>query len=251
MDTYVYNNLIMRPFNGVLPIEFPYSTTLDLEEHNVIIGYLHTDLKMNDISEIPAMLVPTIEKLLIKPEFENMQLVSPLHCNNASIKSTADSIIKYFFRDTNIENIRLSKIFTKKGDIFYGGQGMLFDRNMNLLVLYTVTVKGFSTARVIRGIRKGEADISSLNVRVSPKVLEKDDLLKKTIMSKLIPSIVTQKYSVRRNLLREELVPKVIIEDLSKYIIKPSRVDNPVTFINDMKNFLSREDVMKDIINCL
>ena len=94
--------------------------------------------------------------------------------------------------------------------------------------------------------------ISALNVRVSPKVLLKDDMLKKNIISKVIPSLVSRSFAnIRGAVLDKPITPKVIIEDLSEWIKRPAKVGSPQTFKEDMQKFLSREDIVQDIIECL
>lgn len=222
-----------------------------LEKHDILNGYICTDVNHTGSFEVPMAMLPYLEIILAQPKIKWKQIAMPLYYGGTAIKNTSDAIIRWFFRETLVGNKRLSKVLSK-GEIYYGGNGMIFDQHMKPLVLYTATVTGMTPVTVPHRPTKMKTTISALNVRVSPQVLLKDNMLKKSIISKAIPSLVSESFQIIRGVVLDKpITPKVIIEDLSEWIKRPAKVDNPQTFKEDMQKFLSREDIIQDITECL
>lgn len=253
MITAVYNDLITRPFNTIHVDTGTFVTNSScLEKHDILNGYICTDMNHTGSFEVPMAMHPYLETILAQPKIKWKQIAMPLYYDDTVIKNTSYAILKYFFRDTSVGGGRLSKVTTGKGEVYYGGNGMIFDQHMKPLVLYTVTVTGMTPITVPPRLTRMKTTISALNVRVSPKVLLKDDMLKKNIISKVIPSLVSRSFAnIRGAVLDKPITPKVIIEDLSEWIKRPAKVGSPQTFKEDMQKFLSREDIVQDIIECL
>ena len=253
MITAVYNDLITRPFNTIHVDTGTFVTNSScLEKHDILNGYICTDMNHTGSFEVPMAMLPYLETILAQPKIKWEQIAMPLYYDDTVIKNTSYAILKYFFRDTSVGGGRLSKVTTVKGEVYYGGNGMIFDQHMEPLVLYTVTVTGMTPITVPHRLTRMKTTISALNVRVSPQVLLKDDMLKKNIISKVIPSLVSMSFAnVRGVVLDKPITPKVIIEDLSEWIKRPAKVGSPQTFKEDMQEFLSREDIMQEIIECL
>lgn len=253
MDATVYNNLITHPFNITYANTGVYVTPSScLEEHDILNGYICTDVTHTGSFEVPMAMLHYLETILAQPKIKWKQIAMPLYYENTVIKNTSDAIIRYFFRETPVGDKRLSKVITRKGEVYYGGNGMIFDQHMNPLVLYTATVTGMTSVTIPGMQTIMQAIISAFNVRVSPQVLLKDDMLKKSIISKAIPSLVSKSFvGARRAVLDKPTTPKVVIEDLSEWIKRPAKVGSPQTFEEDMQKFLSREDIIQDIIDCV
>lgn len=253
MDATVYNTIITSPFNTTYADTDVYVTGSScLEKHDILNGYICADVNHTGSFEVPMAILPYLETILVQPKIKWKQIAMPLYYEDAGIKNTPYAIIKSFFGGTLVGSSRLSKVMTKKGEVYYGGNGMIFDQHMQPLVLYTVTVTGMTPVTVPHRPVKMKTTISALNVRVSPQVFLKDDVLKKNIISKVIPSLVSESFkSIRGERLGKSITPKVIIEDLSEWIKRPAKVGNPQTFKEDMQKFLSREDIMQEIIECL
>lgn len=248
-----YNYLITLPFNTIHVDTGTFATNSScLEKHDILNGYICTDMNHTGSFEVPMAMLPYLETILAQPKIKWKQIAMPLYYDDTVIKNTSYAILKYFFRDTSVSGGRLSKVTTEKGEVYYGGNGMIFDQHMKPLVLYTVTVTGMTPITVPHRLTRMKTTISALNVRVSPKVLLKDDMLKKNIISKAIPSLVSRSFAnIRGAVLDKPITPKVIIEDLSEWIKRPAKVGSPQTFKEDMQKFLSREDIVQDIIECL
>lgn len=253
MTTTVYDDLITRPFNTIYAGIDTFATNFScLEKHDILNGYICTDVNHTGSFEVPMAMLPYLETILAQPKIKWKQIAMPLYYDDTVIKNTSYAILKYFFRDTPVGNGRLSKVTTGKGEVYYGGSGMIFDQHMKPLVLYTATVTGMTPVTVPHRLTRMKTTISALNVRVSPQVLLKDDMLKKNIISKVIPLLVSRSFAnIRGVVLDKPITPKVIIEDLSEWIKRPAKVGSPQTFKEDMQKFLSRGDIVQDIIECL
>lgn len=253
MTTTVYNDLITYPFSTTYAVIGTFTTNSScLEKHDILNGYICTDVNHTGSFEVPMAMLPYLETILTQPKIKWKQIAMPLYYDNTVIKNTSYAILKCFFRDTSVGIRRLSKVTTGKGEVYYGGNGMIFDQHMKPLVLYTVTVTGMTPVTVPHRPTRMKTTISAFNVRVSPEVFLKDDMLKKNIISKVIPSLVSKSCVRVRNIVSGELItPKVIIEDLSEWIKRPAKVGSPQTFKEDMQKFLSREDIVQEITECL
>lgn len=253
MTTTAYNDFITHPFSTVYTDTGAFVTNSScLEKHDILNGYICTDVNHTGSFEVPMAMLPYLETILAQPKVEWEQIAMPLYYDNTVVRSTSYAIIKCFFKETPVYGARLSKVMTGKGEIYYGGNGMIFDQYMKPLVLYTATVTGMTPVTIPYRPTKMKATISALNVRVSPQVLLKDDMLKKSIISKAIPSLVSKSFIFMRGAaLGKPTTPKVIIEDLSEWIKRPAKVGSPQTFKEDMQKFLSREDIIQDIVECL
>lgn len=251
----IYNDLITYPFNTMYAgtgVFIAYSSCL--EKHDILNGYICTDVNHTGPFEVPMAMLPYLEIILAEPKIKWKQIAMPLYYGNTAMKNTSDSIIKHFFRDITVGYERLSKVVTEKGKVYYGGNGMIFDQHMKPLVLYTATVTDITPVTVPNRPARMKTTISAFNVRVSPQVLLKDDMLKKSIISKAIPSLISKSIGgirVRDAVSGKPITPKIIIEDLSEWIKRPAKVGSPQTFKEDMQKFLSREDIIQDIVECL
>lgn len=248
-----YNYNITSPFNTIYVDTGAYIIGSScLEKHDILNGYICTDVNHTGSFEVPMAMLPYLEIILAQPKIKWKQIAMPLYYGSTVIKNTSDAIIKWFFRETPVGIKRLSKVTTGKGEVYYGGNGMIFDQHMKPLVLYTATVTSMTPVTVPHRLTKIKTTISALNVRVSPQVLLKDSMLKKNIVSKVIPSLVSESLQIIRGVVLDKpMTPKVIIEDLSEWIKRPAKVGNPQTFKEDMQKFLSREDIIQDITECL
>nr|DAL05090.1 MAG TPA: hypothetical protein [Crassvirales sp.] len=253
MTSTSYNDTITYPFNTIYADTGAFVTNYScLEKHDILNGYICTDVNHTGSFEVPMAMLPYLETILAQPKIKWEQIAMPLYYDNIIMRNTSYAIIKYFFRETPAYGARLSKVMTDKEEVYYGGNGMIFDKHMKPLVLYTVTVTGMTPVTIPYRPTKMKATISALNVRVSPQVFLKDDMLKKSIISKAIPSLVSKSFKfIGSRVLGKPTTPKVIIEDLSEWIKRPAKVGSPQTFKEDMQKFLSREDIVQDIIGCL
>ena len=245
-----YRELLRTPFTRAYSDFSSCFIPTTLDKHEILKGYLCAHVERGE-AEIPAMVLPFLTTILSQPEIKWEQIAMPLFYTYTSFKSISDSIIGQFLR-TSIGSSRLTKVITNKGEIYYGGQGIILDKNMEPYLLYTVTVSNFETAdRIAPTI---VANAVSLNVRVSPKVFNMNNMISKHIVTKMIPALTYEGIPSNRfvNMKTDRpLTPKVIIEDLSDWVKRPKMAEHPEVFNKDMKDFLSREGIIQDIVGCL
>ena len=213
---------------------------LSLDSNNVFKKSLIIDVNDNEI-EIPVIAREHFEGLIS----DNMtyptimgikRIILPLYDNTPSQeRSTFNSIIAQLFTNVGYGQ-RLQKITTNKGEVCYGGKGIIFDESYTPLLLCTLT------ARSVHTEDNGNTMVYYRPVcHVSPKVfLESDKLINKGIIKKLIPYYTNRdinpprsNYNFSSNL--EDRKVKVIVDDFNKFFIEPIK-PTPSTCSNDALN---------------
>ena len=219
-----------------------------IESHSILDKYLYADIS-TPIIEIPIIFAETLRLALEFPTGECSQIVAPLVYGREIPASTTLSIFREAFLHTDVRNHKLTKVVTKTGEKYYVGPGMIFGKDMVPYLLYTITIDKSSFEKDI--FRRYEA--LSVNIRVAPCVFtNKDDMIKKGIISTIIPTLLSLKVGYTNNFVCDkQAVPKILIEDLSKWIVSPGKITDTANFNEDMGEFLAREDIINDVIKCL
>ena len=213
---------------------------LSLDSNNVFRKSLVIEVN-NDEIEIPVIAREHFEGLIS----DNMtyptimgikRIILPLYDNTPSQeRSTFNSIIAQLFTNVGYGQ-RLQKITTNKGEVCYGGKGIIFDESYTPLLLCTLT------ARSVHTEDNGNTMVYYRPVcHVSPKVfLESDKLINKGIIKKLIPYYTNRDinpprsdYNFSSNL--EDRKVKVIVDDFNKFFVEPIK-PTPSTCSNDALN---------------
>lgn len=122
---------------------------LSLDSNNVFRRSLVIEVN-NDEVEIPVIAREHFEK----PVSDNMayptimgikRIILPLYDNAPSQeRRTFDSIITQLFTNVGYGK-RLQKITTNKGEVYYGGKGIIFDESYTPLLLCTLTARSVHT----------------------------------------------------------------------------------------------------------
>ena len=199
-------------------------TTLD--NHNVYNRLFVIDVSSDEI-EVPVFAKPAVESVIsVKLQFPHAthtsKIVIPMYVNTYNQqRRTADSIVNVFFSRVDF-NQRLQKVTTNKGEMNYGGRGIILDKDLNILLLCTM---------VCRGMEHGGRQVMSYYkpiVHVSPQLFLRDKgLLGKSILKKIIPFYVS--HSIDRiythayfiNNIPTGTKPQILIDDVSKFIENP------------------------------
>ena len=213
---------------------------LSLDSNNVFRKSLVIEIN-NDEVEIPVIAREHFEGLvsdnMTYPTIMGIKrIILPLYDNTPSQeRSTFNSIIAHLFTNVGYGQ-RLQKITTNKGEVCYGGKGIIFDESYTPLLLCTLT------ARSVHTEDNGNTMVYYRPVcHVSPKVfLESDKLINKGIIKKLIPYYTNRdinpprsNYNFSSNL--EDRKVKVIVDDFNKFFIEPIK-PTPSTCSNDVLN---------------
>ena len=219
-----------------------------IESHSILDKYLYADIS-TPIIEIPMIFAETLRLALKFPTGECAQIVAPLVYGREIPASTTLSIFREAFSCTDFKNHKLTKVITRTGEEYYVGPGMIFGKDMVPYLLYTVTIDKASSEKDTFG----RYEALSFNVRVAPCVFtNKDDMIKKGIISTIIPTLLSLNVDYTSNFVcYKQAVPKIIVEDLSKWVVSPGRITDTANFNEDMKEFLAREDIINDVMKCL
>lgn len=212
---------------------------LSLDSNNVFRRSLVVEVNSDEV-EIPVIARTHFEELIsestLRSGTEIKKIILPLYDNAPSQeRRTFDSIIAQLFTGVGY-NRRLQKITTSKGEVYYGGKGIIFDENYSPLLLCTLTARSVYTEGI------GNTMVYYRPVcHISPKVfLESDKLINKGIIKKLIPCYTSRDIAFPRNIYNfhnnpEDRKVKVIVDNFNKFFIEPVK-PTPSTCSNDALN---------------
>jgi hypothetical protein len=187
---------------------------------------------------IPLFIKPTVARLLIENGGNPFTLVVPLDyfCLNRNYTST-DPILKGFtrYRSSGI----LTKVCKSEEEFYYGGNGMIFDRDCSPLLLSTVKIKYDTERMVTLG--------TGVEIHLHPKVfIDTDSIITKSLAKKGMCFFLTQFPPGVEN-----TQVRVVIDDSSEFVTKINHVDaNDST--NDSLNLLLKDnidEVLTQIVN--
>ena len=211
---------------------------LSLDSNNVFRRSLIIEVNDNEV-EIPVIAREHFESLVSKEinyplAVRTKRIILPLYDNALSQERRVfDSIIAQLFTNVGYDK-RLQKITTSKGEVYYGGKGIIFDESYAPLLLCTLT------ARKIHTEEGGNSMVYYRPVcHVSTKVfLEPDKLINKGIIKKLIP-FCTSKEVIFPNYMfgvnPESKKVKVVVDNFDKFFIEPIK-PTPSATTNDALN---------------
>ena len=213
---------------------------LSLDSNNVFRRSLVVEVNDDEV-EIPVIAREHFEELVSNnldyPTIMGIKkIILPLYNNTPDQeRRTFDSIIGQLFTNVGYGK-RLQKIITNKGEVYYGGKGIIFDESYAPLLLCTLT------ARKVHTEDNGDTMVYYRPVcHVSPKVfLESDKLINKGIIKKLIPCYTSRDVNFPRNNCSfssnlESKRVKVIVDNFDKFFIEPIK-PTPSTCSNDALN---------------
>ena len=210
---------------------------LSLDSNNVFRRSLIIEVNDDEV-EIPVIAREHFESLVSERIYYpsavgTKRIILPLYDNAPSQeRRTFDSIIMQMFNNVRF-GMRLQKITTNKGEVYYGGKGIIFDESYAPLLLCTLTARKVHTER-------GNSMVYYRPVcHVSPKVfLESDKLINKGIIKKLIPFYTSKEVSFpnyKFGVNPESKKVKVVVDNFDKFFIEPIK-PTPSATTNDALN---------------
>lgn len=213
---------------------------LSLDNNNVFRRSLIIEVNDDEV-EIPVIAREHFERLVSEKinyplTVGTKRIMLPLYDNALSQeRRTFDSIITQLFTNVGYDK-RLQKITTNKGEVYYGGKGIIFDESYAPLLLCTLT------ARKVHTEEGGNSMVYYRPVcHISPKVfLESNKLINKGIIKKLIPYYTSNDIYFPTNNYRfssnpEDRKVKVIVDNFDKFFIEPIK-PTPSATTNDALN---------------
>ena len=206
------------------------TSELSLENNNLFNRFLITEVSGDEI-DIPVIARTHIEEI-ISDNFQSSSgtinsktVVLPLYENAIPVtKRSFDSFIKQFFTFTPYSN-RLQKITSSKGEVYYGGKGIIFDSEYNPLLLCTLRAeKKLSNIGSFRWYYRRPIIYVNPIVFMEPSKLINKGIIKKIIPyysnnALLFPSIISGYVNV--NTVKSNRAA-VIIDDMDKFFVKPT-----------------------------
>lgn len=211
---------------------------LSLDSNNVFRRSLIIEVNDDEV-EIPVIAREHFENLVSEKidyplTIGTKRIILPLYDNAPSQeRRTFDSIIMQMFNNVRF-GMRLQKITTNKGEVYYGGKGIIFDESYAPLLLCTLTARKVHT-------EEGGNDMVYYRpvCHVSPKVfLESDKLINKGIIKKLIPFYTSTEVSFpdyKFDVNPESKKVKVVVDNFDKFFIEPIK-PTPSATTNDALN---------------
>lgn len=232
-------------------IQFPdyINPHLAFENNNVFNLFLRVDISGPEI-DVPLMCKYKVEEGLssnyIQPNSLKEMAVALFENSYPQSRRTANAIFKtlqmYDTRD------RLMKITTNNGEVYYGGNGYILDKDYNILILYTL--HGVMGEDRILHYKTGR-------IYVNPKVFVSNGLIEKGIIKTVIPAFVQEGIMVNTSsfigITTQDIntyirdsngfvtqvikpLPEIIVADVTdRFIVRPKK-PTPSTFNNDTMN---------------
>lgn len=231
-------------------IQFPdyIKPHLAFENNNVFNLFLRVDISGPEI-DVPLMCKYKVEEGLLsnynQPNSLKEMAVALFENSYPQSRRTANAIFKTF--QMNDTRDRLMKITTNNGEVYYGGNGYILDKDYNILILYTL--HGVIGEDRILHYKTGR-------IYVNPKVFVSNGLIEKGIIKTVIPAFVQEGIRVdTSNLIRVTAqdintlirnsngfitlikpLPEIIVADVTdRFIVRPKK-PTPSTFNNDTMN---------------
>lgn len=230
-------------------IQFPnyIKPNLAFENHNVFNLFLRVDISGPEI-DVPLMCKYKVEEGLLSnynyPNSLKEVAVALFENSYPQSRRTANAIFKTFQMNDNRD--RLMKITTNTGEVYYGGNGYILDKDYNLLILYTL--HGVMEDRILH--------YKTGRIYVNPKVFVSNGLIEKGIIKTVIPAFVQEGIRIDTNNIgvtaqeinvhtRNEYglisygttpLPEIIVADVTdRFIVRPKK-PTPSTFSNEAMN---------------
>lgn len=223
-----FRDIMTRVFSerGDLAVYNVNHTDTTLDNHNVFNKLFVIDVSSDEI-EVPVFAKSVVEveirnKLQLPHIIPTSKIVIPMYVNTYNrSRRTANNIVKDFFSEVDF-NRRLQKITTTRGNIYYGGKGIILDKDFNILLLCTI---------ICRKIEYGNEHMMSYYkpiVHVSPQVfLKSSDLVNRFILSEIIPFYISHSIDTINTLtycrsdIPKGTKPQILIDDVNKFIENP------------------------------
>lgn len=230
-------------------IQFPdyIKPHLAFENNNVFNLFLRVDISGPEI-DVPLMCKYKVEEGLSsnynQPNSLKEMAVALFENSYPQSRRTANAIFKTL--QMNDTRDRLMKITTNNGEVYYGGNGYILDKDYNLLILYT-----------LHGVigEDGILHYKTGRIYVNPKVFVSNGLVEKGIIKTVIPAFVQEGIMVTNNIgvtaqdintiIRNsngfvtqviKPLPEIIVADVTdRFIVRPKK-PTPSTFNNDAMN---------------
>lgn len=228
---------------------------LTFDRNNIFNKSLVVDVT-GDVVEIPSIARVFYENII----HDNIayssikkveKTVLPLYTNsNDQERRTFDNIMREFFCRVTY-NQRMVKVITSKGEIYYGGYGLILDEGYNPLLMCGLKARKVITEND-KGVKVPSMQYYKGVCHISPTIFtEPNKLVNKGIIKKLIPLYTTRDIcypdcnsDISDNLDSRKV--EIIVDDFSKFFITPI-APTPSKCSNDTLNKCLNDNI-EDIL---
>lgn len=143
-----------------------------------------TSIIVSDVSGY--LFVPSIINSIVPNCITTTDFVVSLSTPSTVVKKTADSIITFLFNRNRYNESRICKIDTTKGYEYYGGKGIILDGDCRpLIICGTVNKNTLNNPS------------RSCMCLISPRVFNREDVVSKAIIKKIIPYLSSYEHPQR------------------------------------------------------
>lgn len=213
--------------------------------------FLRVDLSSSHV-EIPVFGKNKVEEILEQNIMETSNVkelnINLFHQRPLGLCKTSNSIFKIICRYLNA--FRLVRIKTYQGEVYYGGQGIILDKNRNPILFATIEAD----------IEDGYIKENNVKIYISPSVFSSNNMLEKSIRRQVIPyyleegvyigtynRLVVNQFKIKRHSMT---IPEIIIKDVSdKFFINPYEPKDSEIETSIVNKFLfDHADLIEDII---
>lgn len=191
-------------------------SVVDREEHTVI---------------IPCFMFLPYTQMVCNANFSVTDVAIPLSVGTFQSYKSADSILTNILRYIPYRDMELSKITSEKYGTYYGTEGIILDKDFNILFMSAYKCK----------LEGGMIRVNSVITYVNPIVSIAENGVEKQIYTKVVPlclttpvrSILNNSTNINNPFVRINISsmvkPTVVFEDITnKFLIKPI-APNPYT----------------------
>ena len=221
---------VMEAFTESAYTDYFGSTSLETNENFPVSAICEVS---NLCGEIPTFLKSLIRNV---PSSGSYRIVYPMNVSQHYRQITgAETILKEFCLSST--GTRLTKINTPKGETYYGGRGVVFDKDFNPLMYATVTIAN----------EDGRLKLSGYKLHIHPQVFLNDTaIVNKSILKKAIAYFLEKGVTTGLRSSRKKVT--VLVDDGSEFFKKPNRPD--VNTSNEDFNAVLQEDIA-EVLNQL
>lgn len=235
----------------------PYATlissvTLDtnnIYNKSIIINALEDNI------EIPLIARSHYENIIRENYFHDKvkkveKIILPLYVNSfPQNKRTFNSIVKEFFTSVDY-NKRLLKVITPSGETYYGGRGIILNKEFTPLLMCGIKARRVLKTDNYRGTTEKDIEYYRAFCRINPIVFEEpNNLINKGIIKKLIPLYTSIDIRFPQNGFTNNADSRkveVIIDNFDKFFISPIK-PTPSNNINETLNKCLNDNI-EDIL---
>lgn len=211
---------------------------VNFNSNSVFQRFFEIDLRGPEV-EVPIFCRREVQSILIdNKNFANIEeykddiiecYITSLFVGKEETKRTSDSMVRTMLETST--HYKLCKVTTNTGLVYYGGAGVIFNSQMELLLLNTIKYN----------LTNNYPELIKPVMYISPKVFTGDGPVEKNILKKLIPTVITHGASLsamtssvinkfnfpdgpRTQFVKK--MPEIIIADVSdRFIHKPDMPD--------------------------